>query len=238
MKFASPRSTPARRCPSELTFTTRGRTASPALARNSGNSSAVSRKCARWFVPNWSSKPSAVRVSGGNITPALLTSTSRRSRSARKSAANVRTDARSARSTTATSARAPDTSSRNRASAASSLARSRAASVTRAPCAASARAVSKPIPPDAPVMRNSVPARSRPASTSSAVVVASNVTTSYLAHHASRARRTPARAPDVLTGRCGQVAGVATALKVLPGPGMSWFKTGVSSEQVLNCGIV
>ena len=40
------------------------------------SSKRVSSKCPRWFVPNWISKPSAVRPNGVNITPALFISTS------------------------------------------------------------------------------------------------------------------------------------------------------------------
>lgn len=49
------------------------------VSRSVGSSSPVSAKWPRWFVPNCVSKPSAVVPYGSAITPALLTSRSRRS---------------------------------------------------------------------------------------------------------------------------------------------------------------
>ena len=93
-------------------------------------------------MPNCSSKPSAVRESGGTITPALLIS---RSMAPSQPAANARTEARSARSSGRTSAPGMP------AAAAAPLAVSRTASTTRAPAPASAWAAARPIPELAPV---------------------------------------------------------------------------------------
>ena len=94
-------------------------------------------------MPNWSSKPSAVRVSGGTITPALLIS---RCRSPSHPAANSRIDARLARSRRRTSV-----SPGIVAAAALPLSVSRTARTTWAPAPASARAVARPMPLLAPV---------------------------------------------------------------------------------------
>ena len=131
------------RCPVEETVTTR------AAMRSS--SRLVSAKCPRWFVPNWSSKPSTVRDSGGTITPALLIS---RSTSPCQSAANARMEPRLARSSGRTSAPGMP------AAAASPFVVSRTARTTCAPAPASARAAARPMPELAPVMIAVRPVRS------------------------------------------------------------------------------
>ncbi len=101
-------------------------------------------KWPRWLVPNCSSKPSAVRLRGGTITPALLMSTSISPPS--QPSANSWTDTRLARSRARTSvcpfifaaARSPFSSERT-------------ASTTRAPAPASALAAARPMPLLAPV---------------------------------------------------------------------------------------
>src|ERR1019366_3461194 len=97
----------------------------------------------RWLVPNCSSKPSAVRDSGGTITPALLIN---RSISPSHPAASSRTDARLARSRRRTSV-----SPGMAAAAASPLSVLRTASTTWAPAPASARAAARPMQLLAPV---------------------------------------------------------------------------------------
>jgi hypothetical protein len=103
-------------------------------------------------VPNCSSKPSAVRVSGGIITPALLIS---RWMSPSQPAAKARTESRLARSSGRTSV-APGMA----AAAASPLATSRTASTTPAPALASAAAAARPMPLLAPVTITVRPDRS------------------------------------------------------------------------------
>ena len=111
-------------------------------------------KWPRWLVPNCNSKPSAVRDSGGIITPALLIS---RSMGPDQSRANARTESRLARSRWRTSF----VSAAGRASAAARpLASSRTASTTWAPARATAFAVSRPMPLFAPVTMTVRPARS------------------------------------------------------------------------------
>src|SRR5438270_821432 len=80
--------------------------------------------------------------SGSAITPALLTRMSRWSRSPAYASANLRTDARSARSSNESSADAPGALVRNRSSASVPRPSSRQAITTRAPWRASSRAVS------------------------------------------------------------------------------------------------
>ena len=109
----------------------------------SGSSRFVSAKWPRWFVPNCSSKPSAVRERGGTMTPALLTS---RSSGPLQPSANSRTDARLARSSRRTSV-VPGIA----AAAVSPFAVSRTARTTRAPAPANARAAARPMPLLAPV---------------------------------------------------------------------------------------
>ena len=103
-------------------------------------------------MPNCSSKPSAVRLSGGIITPALLIS---RSMSPCQAAAKARTESRLARSSGRTSVVPAMV-----AAAASPLAWSRTASTTVAPALASAAAAAWPMPLLAPVMITVLPARS------------------------------------------------------------------------------
>src|ERR1700677_3353002 len=103
----------------------------------------VSAKWPRWLVPNCSSKPSAVRASGGIITPALLIS---RSMSPCQTEANRRTESRLARSSTRTAV-APGMV----AAAASPFAWSRTARTTWAPALATAAAAVRPMPLLAPV---------------------------------------------------------------------------------------
>src|SRR5215207_3761652 len=123
------------RCAPEATVTTRSVTW--------GSSRLVSAKWPRWLVPICNSKPSAVRLSGVLITPALLINTLS---SPGQLSAKARTEARSARSSWRTS-QSPEMDS----AAAAPLARSRTASTTRAPASASSRAVGSPIPLLAPV---------------------------------------------------------------------------------------
>ncbi len=63
---------PPMRWPALLTVTTR----EAGEAGSRSNSSPVRAKWPRWFVPNWSSKPSVVVACGVYITPALLISMS------------------------------------------------------------------------------------------------------------------------------------------------------------------
>jgi DNA-binding PadR family transcriptional regulator len=102
----------------------------------------VSAKGPRKLVPICISKPSAVRRSGTAMTPALFTSRSTRS----TPSAKRRTDPRSARSSRRTS-----TSPVIVAAARAPFSVSRQARMTVAPCAASSRAVTAPIPLFAPV---------------------------------------------------------------------------------------
>ena len=111
----------------------------------------MSAKWPRWLVPNWSSKPSAVRRRGGAITPALLTSRSRPSWLAAKRSANDRTEARLARSSSSSSGFGPYAVAATSAWAARPLSRLRQAMTTSAPWRASSRAVTSPIPLFAPV---------------------------------------------------------------------------------------
>jgi hypothetical protein len=104
------------------------------------------------LTPNCDSNPSAVRVSGGAITPALLIS---RWISAPQAAANSRTDARLARSSARTSV-----SPGMAAAAAMPFSTLRTASTTLAPAAASARAVACPMPLFAPVTMTVLPVMS------------------------------------------------------------------------------
>mmetsp|Transcript_66244 Transcript_66244/g.173683 ORF Transcript_66244/g.173683 Transcript_66244/m.173683 type:complete len:239 (-) Transcript_66244:26-742(-) len=60
-----------------LWFTTRASPRSADAFSSSGQSSAVSRKCERWFVCICVSQPSSVAMSGEAMTPALLQRTSR-----------------------------------------------------------------------------------------------------------------------------------------------------------------
>ena len=89
-------------------------------------------------MPNCSSKPSAVRDSGGIITPALLIS---RSMSPSQPAANARTESRLDRSSSRTSV-IPVID----VAAVRPFSVFRTASTTRAPLAASALAAARPMP--------------------------------------------------------------------------------------------
>jgi len=112
-----------------------------------------SRKCARWLVPNWVSKPSVVRVRVGMaMTPALQMRTLRPRAllRSRNSFAPARTLARELRSMRRSSTRL---GSRMSERAVLPRSRSRTVQYVVAPVAAIARAVSTPIPEEQPVMR-------------------------------------------------------------------------------------
>src|ERR1700733_3608664 len=117
-----------------------------------GSSRLVSAKWPRWLVPNWSSKPSGVRVSGTCMMPALLIRTSMGSC---HDDAKARTDDRELRSSSRTSVSLamPFATARP-------LAGLRTASTTCAPAWASASAVALPSPLVAPVTMNVLPAKS------------------------------------------------------------------------------
>src|SRR5918994_4287301 len=153
-------------CPPELTEIT----LAGAPARSWSSKPVVSWKWPRWLAAKWSSNPSAVRVSGLPITPALRTSIWRASWLARHCRTNACTLAGSVSSSAPTSTVASGCASRIEPATVAALATSRAASVTAHPLDASARAVSAPSPPDAPVTTAVVPVRSMPASTSSVVL--------------------------------------------------------------------
>ena len=63
------------RCPQLETLTTREGDAALDAATRRGKMSEVKRKCAKWFPPNCSSKPSSVLPQGQDMTAALLIST-------------------------------------------------------------------------------------------------------------------------------------------------------------------
>ena len=159
----SSNTTGERRCPPELTETTR---ASPAAA-SASCSPTVSAKCPRWLVANCISCPLGDMVSSGTaITPALFTRMSSGPVHARTKAATLD---RSLRSTAPTVTAPLPVLSRIRSATRSPDDVSRTASVTDAPAAASARAVSTPMPEEAPVTIADLPDRSTPAMTSAAV---------------------------------------------------------------------
>ena len=111
-------------------------------------------------MPICISNPSAVSRRGSAMTPALLSSTSRRECFALNAAAAARTEARLARSSARASTFAPGVSERIARSASSAALGLRHASTTSAFFAASARAASKPSPLFAPVIRMVRPVRS------------------------------------------------------------------------------
>ena len=122
-------------------------------------------------MANCISQPSGVRISGQAMTPALLM---RMCSGPFQAAANVATEAWSARSSRATSTcllPVPRVMSAAIRSPASTL---RTASVTEAPAPASARAVSTPMPDAPPVTMARRPVRSMPSTTSAAVDSAVN----------------------------------------------------------------
>src|SRR5262245_7831858 len=161
----SSNTTPDMRWPPELVFTTRA----GAPLRSAGASSAVSRKWPRWFVANCISQPSAVRASGQAITPALLSRRWRTECSASQPFAKARTLSGRSSASERTSRDADGCAARIEAATDSAFFVSRAVSVTAAPRAASARDVSAPSPPEGPVTIATLPARSMPSSTWSAV---------------------------------------------------------------------
>src|SRR5262249_21833163 len=161
----SSNTTGEKRWPRELTEITR----EGALATSSGTSRFVSRKWPMWLVANWLSQPSAVRASGHAITPALSISRLRCALRSANSTANARTLASDISSSAITSTFGLPVDLRIFSAAPSPFATSRAVSVTRAPRSASARAVSAPRPPEAPVTIAETCERSRPATTSEAV---------------------------------------------------------------------
>ncbi len=128
-------------------------------------------------MPNCDSNPSTVRAWGTAMIPALATSTSSRSWSACTPSVKARIDANDARSTSRSSTFAPVAvaAARTGVAAASPFCRLRTAMITLAPWAATALAVSWPMPEDAPVTSTHWPVRSTPARTSSVVEVASKV---------------------------------------------------------------
>ena len=137
-----------------------------------GSCSPMARaKWPRWLVANCNSQPSAVRHSGVAKMPALLTRMcSGPCHEATKASIESRADR--SRGATRTAARCRG---RPMSAAVFSPARmSRTARVTSAPALASARAVSTPMPDEAPVTMARRPVRSTPATTSAAVDRASN----------------------------------------------------------------
>ena len=141
-------------CAIDATVVTRGAGASSRC----GISRPVSAKWPRWLVPNCSSKPSTVsRRRGGAITPALLTS---RSSGPSNRSARACTDSCEARSSRSTRTVPGTPMPRIRAAAASPASVLRTASTTSAPCRASSRASTRPMPELAPVTRAVVPDRS------------------------------------------------------------------------------
>src|ERR1700730_15112925 len=117
-----------------------------------GSSRLVSAKWPRWLVPNCSSKPSGVRVSGTCMMPALLIRTSM---GCCHDDAKARTDDRELRSSSRTSVSLamPFATARP-------LTGLRTASTTCAPEWASALAVALPSPLVAPVTMNVLPVKS------------------------------------------------------------------------------
>ncbi len=158
-------------CAVELTETTRASPRSRAPAVSASWSPRESLKWPRWLVANCSSRCSEVRNRPGVTTPALLTS---RCSGPSQLCAKPSTEPGSARSSAATCSRwLPVEVVRSWAAAvpASVL---RTARVTSAPAQASARAVSRPMPDDAPVTMARTPLRSTSRTTSSDVLMASN----------------------------------------------------------------
>mmetsp|Transcript_25777 Transcript_25777/g.84839 ORF Transcript_25777/g.84839 Transcript_25777/m.84839 type:complete len:239 (+) Transcript_25777:1270-1986(+) len=120
--------------------------------RSRGRSSDVRRKGPRKFVPNCISKPSIVSVlSGSAITAALLTRRSIDPVPPKAFDANLRTDARSARSRCSTATSASGAASRTSVAAVSPLPMLRHASTTSYPDLASSSAATLPKPVFAPV---------------------------------------------------------------------------------------
>ena len=119
----------------------------------------MSRKGARWFTAQVSSKPSSVRRRELLTPPALLASTSILGCLARISAASLRIDACELRSAkrTSTSVWAPP-AALICSTAAAALDSLRATIESCAPRWASSRAAARPIPPVAPVMITRLPA--------------------------------------------------------------------------------
>jgi len=109
------------------------------------------------LVPIWISKPSAVFAKGQAMMPALLMSTSSRSKSARMESAKAAIDFRLVRSSSRTEMSAAGNSSRMPPDTASALFVFRAAMMTEAFFPASTRAASSPIPLVAPVITTSRP---------------------------------------------------------------------------------
>ena len=88
----------AKRCAEEVRKMAREGSSEVADARRFGLRRLKRRKCARWLVPNWISKPSAVRPSGQAMTPALAMKILSILDLERKSAAQARTLSRELRS--------------------------------------------------------------------------------------------------------------------------------------------
>ena len=144
---------PAPRWPEEVRQTTRELKVGVAEARRVGLRSWKSRKCARWLVPNWVSKPSAVLPSGGAMTPALLMRMFRVLLFFLKFSAAERTLSRELRSIIKSST-CPGFRTSDRA--ACPLAASRTPRKSLAPVELSALAVSIPMPEEQPVMRKTL----------------------------------------------------------------------------------
>ncbi len=121
-------------------------------------------------MANWDSQPSGVRARGGAMTPALRT---RASSGPSHPATRRAIEPESARSSGSTVTAAPVARSIE---AAASIPSSwdRLVIVTRAPAAASACAVARPMPEEPPVTSIARPERSTPSSTSAAVVRSPN----------------------------------------------------------------
>ena len=224
-KLTSSRTTSLNRCPADVRLTIR---AGPPAS--SGRSRFTSTKWPRWLVPNWVSKPSAVRPSGVAMTPALAMMTSSRSWSASTPSVKARTDARDARSTARSSTSAPRAAaaSRTGTAACSPFARSRTPSTTLPPCAATTLAVSWPSPADAPVTRTRRPDRSTPSRTSSVVDSLPKLMATALAYDGvGGARNSPAE-PD----RGWPVQGRMIVLGRSAGAMSSWSRCGRNPDAI------
>ena len=127
-----------------------------AEAFSSGDSRSISTCGPSTWVAKVSSTPSAVSVRSGGITPALLTSTSRRSSAARKRPVKRRTDARSLTSQVTPLTCPPVSAASTRASVVL-RSRSRVSTRTSAPSSASPAAAARPRPEEAPVTSTTLP---------------------------------------------------------------------------------
>src|SRR5262252_1446033 len=158
-----------------------------ALAARQPSSAVVSAKCPRWLTPKPSSKPSLV-MPLAPATPALLISTCSGSPRARNSAAQLRTEARSARSRGRNAIASFPVAAAISATAARPFSAERQATKTLPPRRARSSAVARPIPVLAPVIRNVRP--DRPAEFADMVTLYR--TRQYIGQ---RAPRTPSAGP-------------------------------------------